>query len=192
MRKTMLARIEQDRIIAGADDDRHGGRCPILAADPTATPSQPAALAFAQAWDRYTGASRRGRPANARELSALKSMLELSLELSTGATNDLASAISEHRALQLRGEALAEQQQRQTIYDVELLAPADVQSEPEPEFEPEPERAPVDEPAPREGAPTCLPARRPPSRTRPWCAPGTPSRIAAPRSKRSRTSSSAY
>ena len=36
---------------------------------------------FARAWDRYTGAPRRARPATPRELTTLRAMLEASIAL---------------------------------------------------------------------------------------------------------------
>jgi hypothetical protein len=76
-RKAMLAGVEANRIIVGAYTDRKGGICPMLAAHRnggrTSLPS------FARAWDRYTGARGRARPATERELITLRTMLEASI-----------------------------------------------------------------------------------------------------------------
>jgi hypothetical protein len=76
-RHAMLEGIAVNRIIVGAYVDRHGGVCPMLAAHRGGGRTDLAA--FAQAWDRYTGAGTRSRSASARELRALRSMLEASL-----------------------------------------------------------------------------------------------------------------
>jgi len=49
---------------------------------------------FAKAWDRYTGAGRRPRPATQRELRTLRSMLEASLLYGD---SELAAAAEAHR-----------------------------------------------------------------------------------------------
>jgi hypothetical protein len=61
---------------------RHGGRTSLAS--------------FARAWDRYTGAGRRPRPATERELRTLRAMLEASLFYGG---SELASAAAEHQAL---------------------------------------------------------------------------------------------
>jgi hypothetical protein len=75
----MLDGIEANRIIVGAYTDRTGGLCPMLAAHRhggrTDVPT------FAKAWDRYTGAKGRPRPATDRELNALRAMLEASIAM---------------------------------------------------------------------------------------------------------------
>jgi hypothetical protein len=73
----MLAGIDANRIIVGAYADRKGGVCPMLAAHRQgARTSLPC---FARAWDRYTGARGRARPATERELTTLRAMLEASV-----------------------------------------------------------------------------------------------------------------
>ena len=75
----MLEGIESNRIIVGAYVDRDGGICPMLAAHRNG--GRTSLASFAHAWDRYTGARRRARPATERELNALKTMLEASIAL---------------------------------------------------------------------------------------------------------------
>ena len=76
-RIAMLDGIKSNRIIVGAYTDQRGGVCPMLAAHRrggrTNLPS------FARAWDRYTKASSKPRPASPRELRTLRTMLERSL-----------------------------------------------------------------------------------------------------------------
>jgi hypothetical protein len=78
-RVAMLEGIEANRIIAGAYTDRDGGVCPMLAAHRRG--GRTSLASFARAWDRYTGARRRARPATARELNTLRAMLEASIAL---------------------------------------------------------------------------------------------------------------
>jgi hypothetical protein len=78
-RKAMLAGIEAGRIIVGAYTDGEGGVCPMLAAHRRG--GRTSLASFARAWDRYTGASRRPRPATQRELRTLRAMLEASIAL---------------------------------------------------------------------------------------------------------------
>jgi hypothetical protein len=75
----MLAGIESNRIIVGAYTDRQGGVCPMLAAHRNG--GRTSLASFARAWDRYTGARRRARPATERELTTLRAMLEASIVL---------------------------------------------------------------------------------------------------------------
>ena len=75
----MLEGIETSRIIVGAYTDRKGGVCPMLAAHRNG--GRTSLASFAHAWDRYTGARRRPRPATERELNTLRSMLEASIGL---------------------------------------------------------------------------------------------------------------
>src|SRR3954471_14863787 len=76
-REAMLEGIDANEIIVGAYTDRRGGVCPMLAAHRHGGPTRLAT--FAKAWDRYTGARRRPRPATQRELTTLRAMLEASL-----------------------------------------------------------------------------------------------------------------
>ena len=78
-RLAMVEGIEANRIIAGAYTDRDGGVCPMLAAHRSG--GRTSLASFARAWDRYTGARRRARPATARELNTLRVMLEASIAL---------------------------------------------------------------------------------------------------------------
>jgi hypothetical protein len=73
----MLAGLERYRIIAGAYSDRRGGVCPMLAAHRCGGRTD--FRAFARAWDRFTGAHKRGRRASERELRTLKAQLERSV-----------------------------------------------------------------------------------------------------------------
>ena len=78
-RRAMLEGIEEDRIIVGAYTDGHGGVCPMLAAHRNG--GRTSLASFARAWDAYTGAGKRARPAKARELGTLRAMLEASIAL---------------------------------------------------------------------------------------------------------------
>jgi hypothetical protein len=78
-RKAMLAGVEANRIIVGAYTDRKGGVCPMLAAHRNG--GRTSLSSFAHAWDRYTGARGRPRPASDRELHTLTAMLEASIAL---------------------------------------------------------------------------------------------------------------
>ncbi len=73
----MLDAIEHNRIIVGAYTDRDGGVCPMLAAHRNG--GRTSFASFARAWDRYTKAPARSRPATERELTTLRTMLEASL-----------------------------------------------------------------------------------------------------------------
>jgi hypothetical protein len=76
-REAMLDGIDANEIIVGAYTDRRGGVCPMLAAHRHG--GRTSLASFAKAWDRYTGARRRPRPATERELRTLRAMLEASL-----------------------------------------------------------------------------------------------------------------
>ena len=78
-RRAMLEGIESGRIIVGAYTDREGGLCPMLAAHRNG--GRTSLASFARAWDAYTGAGRRARPASDRELGTLRAMLEASIAL---------------------------------------------------------------------------------------------------------------
>jgi hypothetical protein len=75
----MLAGIDANRIIVGAYTDRKGGVCPMLAAHRNG--GRTSLASFARAWDRYTRARGRPRPATDRELGTLRTMLEASIVL---------------------------------------------------------------------------------------------------------------
>jgi hypothetical protein len=76
-RLAMLDGIKANRIIVGAYTDQRGGVCPMLAAHRRGGRTNLAS--FAKAWDRYTKASSKPRPATTRELRTLRTMLERSL-----------------------------------------------------------------------------------------------------------------
>ena len=78
-RRAMLDGIEANRIIVGAYTDRQGGVCPMLAAHRRG--GRTSLVSFARAWDRYTGARGKPRPASEREVNTLRSMLETSVGL---------------------------------------------------------------------------------------------------------------
>jgi hypothetical protein len=78
-RKAMLQGIEANRIIVGAYTDRQGGVCPMLAAHRNG--GRTSLASFARAWDRYTRARGRPRPATDREVTTLRTMLEASIVL---------------------------------------------------------------------------------------------------------------
>jgi len=93
-REAMLGGIEANDIIVGAYTDRRGGVCPMLAAHRNG--GRTSLASFAQAWDRYTGARGRARPATPRELNTLRAMLEASISLDEGI--DLAAVQRPRRA----------------------------------------------------------------------------------------------
>jgi hypothetical protein len=99
-REAMLRGLDESRIICGAYVDGEGGECPMLAAHRRGGRTD--LLAFARAWDRFTGAGA-ARRATVRELRVLRAHLEGSLS-GEGAMgdSDLAAAIADHRALRER------------------------------------------------------------------------------------------
>jgi hypothetical protein len=97
-KQAMLDAIEHNRIIVGAYTDRDGGVCPMLAAHRNG--GRTSYASFARAWDRYTKAGTRSRPATEREVTTLKTMLEGSLASDAPDGTTLGSAIAQHRALQ--------------------------------------------------------------------------------------------
>ena len=96
-REAMLEGIDAHEIIVGAYTDRSGRVCPMLAAHRHG--GRTSLGTFAKAWDRYTGAGKRPRPATEREVRTLRAMLEASL---MWGGSELESAASEHRALVAR------------------------------------------------------------------------------------------
>jgi hypothetical protein len=96
----MVDAIEHNRIIVGAYTDRDGGVCPMLAAHRNG--GRTSFASFARAWDRYTRASHRSRPATARELTTLRTMLEASIASDAPDGTTLGAAIAQHHALQGR------------------------------------------------------------------------------------------
>ena len=99
----MLDAIEHNRIIVGAYTDRDGGVCPMLAAHRNGGRTNYAS--FARAWDSYTHASHRSRPATERELTTLRTMLDASLASDAPDGTTLGKAIADHRELQHRAPA---------------------------------------------------------------------------------------
>ena len=98
-REAMLDGIVSNRIIVGAYTDRQGGVCPMLAAHRHG--GRTALASFARAWDRYTNAQTRPRPATERELRTLRAMLEASL-MSEDDRSDLTAAVSSLKAAKER------------------------------------------------------------------------------------------
>ncbi len=106
----MLSGVRANSIIVGAYSSRDGGICPMLAAHRGG--GRTSFEGFAKAWDRYTGAKGRARPATPREITALIAMLEASLADSPGVETNLGHAISEHRVLTARTERVAPRKPR--------------------------------------------------------------------------------
>src|SRR3712207_3947786 len=98
-RSAMLDGIVSNRIIVGAYTDRQGGVCPMLAAHRHG--GRTALASFARAWDRYTNAHGRPRPATERELRTLKAMLEASL-ISEDDRSELTAAVTSLKAAKER------------------------------------------------------------------------------------------
>src|ERR687887_55695 len=71
-RLAMLEGIKTHKIIVGAYTDQRGGVCPMLAAHRCG--GRTSLASFAKAWDRYTKAGPRARPATDRELRTLRTM----------------------------------------------------------------------------------------------------------------------
>ena len=86
-REAMLEGIATGRIIVGAYTDRRGGVCPMLAAHRNG--GRTSLASFARAWDRYTGAPRRARPATRHELITLRAMLEASIAMEGPSLHDV-------------------------------------------------------------------------------------------------------
>lgn len=99
-KSAMLDGVLANRIIVGAYTDRRGGVCPMLAAHRLGGRTNFAS--FARAWDRYTKAKGRPRPATERELRALVFMLEASLFCDEREHEELADAISGLKAAKAR------------------------------------------------------------------------------------------
>lgn len=99
-KRAMLDAVENQRIIVGAYTDRQGGVCPMLAAHRNG--GRTSYASFAKAWDRYTKAGQRSRPATEREIGTLKTMLEASLASDAPDGTTLGQAIAQHHELQQR------------------------------------------------------------------------------------------
>ena len=78
-RRAMLDGVRADTIVVGAYTDGNGGVCPMLAAHRNG--GRTSLASFAHAWDRYTRARGRARPATDREVNTLRAMLEASVTL---------------------------------------------------------------------------------------------------------------
>jgi hypothetical protein len=104
-KRAMLAGLERNRIITGANTDRRGGMCPMIAADRNAFESGPMADIFATVWDSYNGACiLNRRDASERDLRTLKTMLETSLANSPELSSKLGQAWLDYH---VGGEATA-------------------------------------------------------------------------------------
>jgi len=93
-RLAMLEGIRNNTIIVGAYTDRNGGVCPMLAAHRAGGRTD--LIAFARAWDRFTAAGKRSRPATDHELAVLRAHLDGSLLAEEDGT-ELRTAIAEHQ-----------------------------------------------------------------------------------------------
>ncbi len=92
-KRAMLDGLDRNRIITGANTDRRGGMCPMIAADRNAFQSGPMADIFAAVWDGYNGACiLNRRDASERDLRVLKTMLETSLANSPEYSSQLGQA----------------------------------------------------------------------------------------------------
>jgi hypothetical protein len=93
-KQAMLEGVRTNDIIVGAYTDRDGGVCPMLAAHRNG--GRTSFIAFARAWDRFSGA-RRARRATRRELRVLEAQLEASILAQQDAS--FAATIAEHQVL---------------------------------------------------------------------------------------------
>ena len=87
----MLEGVRANEIIVGAYSDRAGGVCPMLAAHRNG--GRTSFIAFAKAWDRFSGARR----ASDREIAVLVAHLEASLMDCEHL--DLGGAVADHQTL---------------------------------------------------------------------------------------------
>lgn len=108
-REAMLEGIEHNEIIVGAYTDHSGRICPMLAAHRHG--GRTSLASFARAWDRYTRAGRRSRPATERELRTLTAMLEASLFYGG---SELQEATAEHQASVARTQTERKHRRRPT------------------------------------------------------------------------------
>ena len=98
-REAMLRGIDSNPIIVGGYTDGDGGVCPMLAAHRNG--GRTSFASFADAWDAFTGAGKRPRRANRRELRALRTYLEMSLledDTRIGTNTSLTAIASQIRA----------------------------------------------------------------------------------------------
>ena len=106
-REAMLDGLDHNEIIVGAYTDRRGRVCPMLAAHRHG--GRTSLATFAKAWDRYTGAGSRPRPATQREIRTLRAMLEASLIYGP---SELAVAAEEARAISARRPQTADRRKK--------------------------------------------------------------------------------
>ena len=99
-KRAMLDGVRANTIVVGAYTDGRGGVCPMLAAHRNG--GRTSYASFAKAWDRYTRAGKRSRPATERELRTLRTSLEASLASDAPDNTTLGKAIADHRVLQDR------------------------------------------------------------------------------------------
>lgn len=114
-RVAMLEGIEANAIIVGAYTNRDGGVCPMLAAHRRG--GRTSLVSFAHAWDRYTRAGRRSRPASDREVRTLKTMLKASLLNDDSARSELADAVAELEAIKARRVPAAEEAPKAKLHE---------------------------------------------------------------------------
>ena len=98
-RVAMLEGVRSNEIISGAYVDGDGV-CPMLAAHRCGGRTD--FIAFAHAWDGFTGVKGRARRASQREVDVLVAHLRASLEAEEQV--DLRAAIDDHRLLVRKGE----------------------------------------------------------------------------------------
>jgi hypothetical protein len=101
-REAMIRGIDANTIIVGAYTDRDGGVCPMLAAHRNG--GRTSFASFARAWDDFTSAPKRPRRASRREVSILRSYLEMSLLADDTPRESLAEIAGQIRAAR-RGPA---------------------------------------------------------------------------------------
>jgi|SRR3954447_6507956 len=115
-RRAMLDGIEANEIIVGAYTDRRGGVCPMLAAHRHG--GRTSLASFATAWDRYTGARKRPRPATERELRTLRAMLEASLIYGESEIAAAAADFRESRKQKAEGRKVVDTGERSRIKEL--------------------------------------------------------------------------
>jgi hypothetical protein len=126
-RKAMLDAIARNPIIVGAYASADGGVCPMLAAHRNGGRTRYAE--FAKAWDRYARAGKRPRRATAREITALRTMLEASIaDEAVRGPGALADAIAGHR----RAQDERARREEHEVGPYEALDPAELDYSPSP------------------------------------------------------------
>jgi hypothetical protein len=96
-RRAMLDALDRNPIIVGAYTAPGGGVCPMLAAHRNG--GRTSLASFARAWDRYTNARGRPRPATEHELTTLTAMLQASVALDELPTFEDAAREAKKRVL---------------------------------------------------------------------------------------------